>query len=111
MAVPNIAVPVCHAPAERKGIEPSGVNPAPAFEAGWLPLAATLHIGVPPRTATINGDTIGPIGGPERMTGIEPASLVWKTMTLPLSYIRKECETSDFTRFPLRQGESALTCP
>jgi len=28
-----------------------------------------------------------------------------------LSYIRKECETSDFTRFPLRQGESALTCP
>lgn len=44
------------------------------------------------------------------MTGIEPASLVWKTMTLPLSYIRIALRWPSRTRtYNLPVNSRALT--
>src|SRR5262249_31404950 len=44
--------------------------------------------------------------GLERVTGIEPVSLAWKAMALPLSYTRAG-EGLDKGSWPLRRGRSA----
>lgn len=76
MTVPN---------AEGKGVEPSGLPPAPAFEAGCPPSDATLQCA--PGTATETG-TREPRWGSERVRGIEPRPVAWKAPVLPLNYTR-----------------------
>lgn len=44
------------------------------------------------------------------MTGIEPASLVWKTMTLPLSYIRIDQDAEAMTIPAFSRGSDPRTC-